>query len=71
MQVFSTPNKIIITCHKWLAPALNKELLTLGYTPVKVFQTGVELRGTVQDCIKLNLNLRCADRKSTRLNSSH
>ena len=69
MQVFSTPNKIIITCHKWLAPALNKELLTLGYTPVKVFQTGVELRGTVQDCIKLNLNLRCASQVMYALES--
>ncbi|TRZ83184.1 MAG: class I SAM-dependent RNA methyltransferase [Sediminibacterium sp.] len=60
MQVFTTPNKIIITCHKWLAPALSKEVLALGFTPDRIFQTGVELTGTVQDCIKLNLNLRCA-----------
>ena len=60
MQVFTTPRKIIITCHKWLAPALNKEVLALGFTVDRVFQTGVELTGTVQDCIKLNLNLRCA-----------
>jgi putative N6-adenine-specific DNA methylase len=26
----------------------------------RVFQTGVELTGTVNDCIRLNLNLRCA-----------
>ncbi|MCX6211100.1 MAG: class I SAM-dependent RNA methyltransferase [Bacteroidetes bacterium] len=51
---------MIITCHKWLAPSLNKEVLALGFTPDRVFQTGVELTGTVQDCIKLNLNLRCA-----------
>ncbi len=60
MQVFTTPSKIIITCHKWLAPALQKEVMALGFTPDRVFQTGVELTGTVQDCIKLNLNLRCA-----------
>ncbi len=60
MQVFTTPRKIIITCHKWLAPSLNKEVLALGFTVDRVFQTGVELTGTVQDCIKLNLNLRCA-----------
>ena len=60
MQVFTTPRKIIITCHKWLAPSLNKEVLALGFTVDRVFQTGVELTGTVQDCIRLNLNLRCA-----------
>lgn len=60
MQVFTLPRKIIITCHKWLAPALNKEVLALGFTVDRVFQTGVELTGTVQDCIRLNLNLRCA-----------
>ncbi len=60
MQVFTLPRKIIITCHKWLAPALNKEVLALGFAVDRVFQTGVELTGTVQDCIRLNLNLRCA-----------
>lgn len=60
MQVFSTPRKIVITCHKWLAPSLNKEVMALGFTVDRVFQTGVELTGTVQDCIRLNLNLRCA-----------
>jgi len=69
MQVFTTPNKIIITCHKWLAPALSKEVLALGFTPDRVFQTGVELTGTVQDCIKLNLNLRCASQVMYSLKS--
>ena len=60
MDLFSQHRKIIITCHKWLAPALEKEVLALGLTPERVFQTGVELVGTLQDCIRLNLNLRCA-----------
>lgn len=60
MQVFTTQRRIIITCHKWLAVALQKEVVALGFTPDRVFQTGVELTGTVQDCIRLNLNLRCA-----------
>lgn len=60
MQVFTTPSRIIITCHKWLSPALTKEVTELGYTIVRSFQTGVELSGTVNDCIRLNLNLRCA-----------
>ncbi len=60
MQVFTTPSRIIITCHKWLSPALQKEVTELGFPIVRAFQTGVELEGTVGDCIRLNLNLRCA-----------
>ena len=44
MQVFTTPNKIIITCHKWLAPALSKEVVALGFTPDRVFQTSVRIQ---------------------------
>jgi len=32
----------------------------LGYKPVRTFKTGVELQGSLSDCIRLNLNLRCA-----------
>ena len=60
MQVFTTPSRIIITCHKWLSPALQGEVVKLGYIISRSFQTGVELQGTVADCIRLNLNLRCA-----------
>ena len=60
MQVFHTESKIVITCNKRLSPYLQKEVEELGFKPVRVFQTGVELVGTVNDCIALNLNLRCA-----------
>jgi putative N6-adenine-specific DNA methylase len=60
MQVFQTENKIIITCNKRLSAYLQQEVEDLGFKPVRVFQTGVELLGTVTDCIALNLNLRCA-----------
>src|SRR5471030_764594 len=60
MQVFHTESKIIITCNKRLSPYLQKEVESLGFKPTRVFQTGVELLGTVTDCIALNLNLRCA-----------
>jgi putative N6-adenine-specific DNA methylase len=60
MQVFHTENKIIITCNKRLSTYLQQEVEDLGFKPVRVFQTGVELLGTVTDCIALNLNLRCA-----------
>src|SRR5579859_3260664 len=60
MLVFQTESKVIITCNKRLAPYLQKEVEELGFKPVRVFQTGIELSATVNDCISLNLNLRCA-----------
>lgn len=60
MQVFHTESKIIITCNKRLSAYLQQEVEDLGFKPVRVFQTGIELLGTVTDCIALNLNLRCA-----------
>ena len=32
----------------------------MGFILERTFPTGVELRGTLKDCIRLNLNLRCA-----------
>ena len=60
MQIFSHNSKIIITCSNRLSPFLQQEIQELGFIPVRVFKTGVELKGTLADCIKLNLNLRCA-----------
>src|SRR6478736_1342121 len=60
MSIFTTPSRIIVTCPKRIAPYLEKEIIELGFQPVRTFQTGVELKGTVNDCIRLNLNLRCA-----------
>ena len=41
MQVFKNQSKIIITCNKWLAPALRNEVIALGFDIDRVFQTGV------------------------------
>jgi 23S rRNA G2445 N2-methylase RlmL len=60
MQIFNTTSRIIITCSNRLSPYLQKEVAALGFTPERIFKTGVELQGTLQDCIQLNLNLRCA-----------
>lgn len=60
MQVFQSTSKIIITCSNRLSPYLQQEVQELGFIPARVFKTGVELKGSMQDCIKLNLNLRCA-----------
>lgn len=60
MLSFNTPSRIIITCSNRLSPYLEKEVIELGYKPVRCFKTGVELQGTLSDCIRINLNLRCA-----------
>jgi putative N6-adenine-specific DNA methylase len=60
MQIFETSSRIIVTCSNRLSPFLQMEVVASGLKPVRIFKTGVELHGTLQDCIKLNLNLRCA-----------
>src|SRR6185312_10075675 len=60
MQLFNKPTRIIITCNKRLSVYLEKEVKELGFKILQTFSTGVELIGTLHDCIKLNLNLRCA-----------
>lgn len=60
MEVFNTPHKVIITCNKRLSPYLQEEVTGLGFDIKRAFHTGVELSATVNDCIRLNLNLRCA-----------
>lgn len=60
MQVFHNKSKVIITCNKRLSPYLQDEVQSLGYTISRAFSTGVELEATVNECIPLNLNLRCA-----------
>ena len=60
MNVFNTPSAITITCHKRLAPYLEQEVKELGFNIEETFITGVRINGTVTDCMKLNLSLRCA-----------
>ena len=60
LNLFSLKSKIIITCSNRLAPYLKEEVEALGFTLERFFKTGVELQGTMQDCMKLNLNIRCA-----------
>lgn len=60
MADFTRKSRIVITCSNRLAAYLEKEVIELGFQPVRVFKTGVELNGSLNDCIELNLNLRCA-----------
>jgi putative N6-adenine-specific DNA methylase len=60
MHSFNKPSRIFITCSKRLAPFLQQEITELGFKISRAFTTGIELNGTLNDCIRLNLNLRCA-----------
>jgi 23S rRNA G2445 N2-methylase RlmL len=74
MNMYETSSRIIITCNKRLSIYLEQEVVALGFQPIRVFQTGLELEGTINDCIRLNLSLRCASQvlyslKSFRVNN--
>lgn len=71
MQVFNNTSKVIITCNKRLAPYLSQEVEELGFKNIRVFSTGVELNASINDCIKLNLNLRCASQILYSVKSFH
>jgi putative N6-adenine-specific DNA methylase len=60
MISFDSVSTITVTCHKRIAPYLEWEVRELGFIPQHTFITGLQLQGTLNDCIKLNLNLRCA-----------
>ncbi|HBK88867.1 MAG TPA: RNA methyltransferase [Cytophagales bacterium] len=60
MEPFQTPSTLVITCNKRLAPFLRMEVEAQGFAVDRQFSTGVELKGTMTDCIRLNLTLRCA-----------
>lgn len=68
-NIFEEQSRIVITCNKRLAPFLEQEVVALGFIPERTFQTGVELKGTMRDCIRLNLNLRCASQVHYSLKS--
>ena len=59
-DLFSRKERIIITCNNRLSLYLQQEIRALGYEIVRAFSTGVELRGSIADCIPLNLQLRSA-----------
>lgn len=60
MSLYTTRAPVTITCNKRLAPYLELEVKELGFTPEETFATNVRLTASINDCIRLNLNLRCA-----------
>jgi putative N6-adenine-specific DNA methylase len=69
MSLFTIAAPITITCNKRLSPYLEQEVRELGFEVEETFVTGVRLHGTINDCIRLNLNLRCASQVLFSLDS--
>lgn len=62
MSDFSAPSTISITCPKGITPYLKEELEDLGFPILKERLAGIETKGSLVDCMKLNLTLSTAHR---------
>jgi len=62
MSAFTLKSRIRINCAARLAPYLKQEVEALEYTILAETETGVEISGTLEDCMMLNLHLRTAFR---------
>lgn len=60
MVDFGLKGKVVVTCKDRFSSYLEKELIDLGYRPVKTERTSIELEASLSDCIFLNLHLRTA-----------
>jgi len=63
MPIFEEIQKnttILITCPKGLSDYLKSEVETMGFKPTGHFPTGVTIKGSLLDAIKLNLSLATA-----------
>jgi len=62
MADFNQQRTIRVTCPLGLSAFLETEILDLGFSPVDVQDTGIELRASLNDAIALNYHLRMAHR---------
>lgn len=59
MSMYERKGAVTITCNKRLAPYLEQEVKNLGFVIEEAFITGVRINATMNECIRLNLSLRC------------
>jgi 23S rRNA G2445 N2-methylase RlmL len=62
MADFNQKSTVNITCPLGLSTFLQQEVRDLGFTPITVRKTGVEIEASLNDCIRLNYWLRTAHR---------
>jgi len=60
MADFNKESQILVTCPKNIAPVLAEEIKGLGFSILNMQPAFVELKGSLTDCMKLNLWLRTA-----------
>lgn len=62
MNPWQRPGTILVTCPKGLPPYLRAEMEALGCPGPRELAAGVETRGVLADCPRLNLHLRTGHR---------
>jgi len=62
MSLFEKKSNILITCPKAMPEYLEAELRQLGFKETHVLDAGVVVRGTLHDCMRLNLWVRTGHR---------
>ena len=60
MLDFNTKGKVFITCKDRSVTYLEQEVRELGFIPVAVTRTGLEVLASLEECMDLNLHLRTA-----------
>lgn len=60
MGDFEKSSRVVVTCQRGLSRWLGEELVELGLPDVEVFSGGAATTGSLLDCQRLNLSLRCA-----------
>lgn len=60
MLDFNTKGKVFITCKDRSVNYLEQELRELGFFPLQISRTGIEIQASLEECMDLNLHLRTA-----------
>ncbi len=60
MLDFNQKGKVFITCKDRSVAYLEQEVRELGFVPISVSRTGLEISASLEDCMDLNLHLRTA-----------
>lgn len=60
MLDFNIKGRVFITCKDRSVGYLEQELRELGFFPVEIRRTGIEIHASLEECMDLNLHLRTA-----------
>ena len=60
MLDFNTKGRVFITCKDRSVNYLEQELRELGFFPLQISRTGIEIQASLEECMDINLHLRTA-----------